>query len=130
MVGGAGSNCRATYSAADDYRHGYERRIELQGIHAGCMVEPHSKCRVVSDGGNRRHLRRQHNVARRTLLIGYGARRGGATTTLLLVLPLVIAISFTLIADIDSPRGGVVRVNTENLTKLSQTLHASNLDRP
>ena len=64
------------------------------------------------------------------LLIGYGARRGGARTTLLLVLPLVIAISFTLIADIDSPRGGVVRVNTENLTKLARTLHASNLDRP
>ena len=50
-----------------------------------------------------------------TLLIGYGARRGAARTTLLLVLPLVISISFTLIADIDSPRGGVVRVRAENL---------------
>jgi hypothetical protein len=56
------------------------------------------------------------------LLIGYGARRGGARTTLLLVLPLVIAISFTLIADIDSPRGGVVRVHAENLTTLSRSL--------
>jgi hypothetical protein len=56
------------------------------------------------------------------LLIGYGGRRGGARTTLLLVLPLVIAISFTLIADIDSPRGGVVRVNAENLESLSQSL--------
>jgi hypothetical protein len=57
------------------------------------------------------------------LLIGYGARRGGARTMLLLVLPLVIAISFTLIADIDSPRGGVVRVRAENLTSLSQLFH-------
>jgi hypothetical protein len=56
------------------------------------------------------------------LLIGYGGRRGGARTTLLLVLPLVIAISFMLIADIDSPRGGVVRVNAENLVSLSQSL--------
>jgi hypothetical protein len=58
------------------------------------------------------------------LLIGYGARRGGARTTLLLVLPLVISISFTLIADIDSPRGGIVRVHAQNLTTLSQSLSA------
>jgi hypothetical protein len=64
------------------------------------------------------------------LLIGYGARRGGAKTMLLLVLPLVIAISFTLIADIDSPRGGVVRVNAENLISLARSLHSSNPDRP
>jgi hypothetical protein len=64
------------------------------------------------------------------LLIGYGGRRGDARTTLLLVLPLVIAVSFTLIADIDSPRGGVVRVYPENLASLSRSLHASNSDRP
>jgi amino acid transporter len=64
------------------------------------------------------------------VLIGYGARRGGAKTMLLVVLPLVIAISFTLIADIDSPRGGVVRVRAENLTTLARSLHASIPDRP
>jgi protein-S-isoprenylcysteine O-methyltransferase Ste14 len=58
------------------------------------------------------------------LLIGYGSSRGRARTRLLLVLPLVIAISFTLIADIDAPRGGVVRVDAENLTGLSKSLHA------
>jgi len=57
-------------------------------------------------------------------LIGYGARRGPAKTMLLLVLPLIVSISFCLIADIDSPRGGIVRVNTQNLMKLSQSLHS------
>ena len=58
------------------------------------------------------------------LLIGYGARRGEAKTLLLLVLPLVVSISLTLIANIDSPRGGLVRVHPQNLTSLSQSLRA------
>ena len=58
------------------------------------------------------------------LLIGYGARGGEARTMLLLVLPLVVSISFCLIADIDSPRGGVVRVRPQNLMSLSQSLNA------
>jgi hypothetical protein len=57
------------------------------------------------------------------LLIGYGARAGKARTTLLLVLPLVVSISFSLIADIDSPRGGMVRVHPLNLIELSKSLH-------
>jgi hypothetical protein len=56
------------------------------------------------------------------LLIGYGARAGRASTTLLLVLPLVVSISFSLIADIDSPRGGMVRVYPQNLIALSESL--------
>ncbi len=58
------------------------------------------------------------------LLIGYGARRGPAKTMLLLVLPLIVSISFSLIADIDSPRGGIVRVQAQNLTRLSQSLRS------
>jgi hypothetical protein len=58
------------------------------------------------------------------LLIGYGAHRGEARTALLLVLPLIVSISFCLIADIDSPRGGVVRVRAQNLVTLSQSLHS------
>jgi hypothetical protein len=57
-----------------------------------------------------------------SLLIGYGARAGKARTTLLLVLPLIVSISFFLIADIDSPRGGTVRVQPQNLIDLAQSL--------
>ncbi len=53
------------------------------------------------------------------LLIGYGARRGEAKALLLLVLPLIVSISFALIANIDSPRGGMVRVHPQNLMSLS-----------
>ncbi len=55
------------------------------------------------------------------LLIGYGAHRA---STLLIVLPLAVSLSFFLIADIDSPRGGVIRVHPQNLLRLSQALHA------
>ena len=58
------------------------------------------------------------------LMIGYAAHAGKAKTTLLLVLPFVISISFSLIADIDSPRGGIVRVHPQNLASLSQSLNA------
>jgi hypothetical protein len=40
----------------------------------------------------------------------------------MLVLPLVVSISFFLIADIDSPRGGVIRVEPKNLVALAQSL--------
>jgi hypothetical protein len=58
------------------------------------------------------------------LMIGYGARRPEAGAILSLVLPLVVSISFFLIADIDSPRGGVIHVRPQNLVSLSQSLHA------
>ena len=56
------------------------------------------------------------------LMIGYGSRRAGAKGFLFLVLPLVLSISFFLIADIDSPRSGIIRVHPENLTSLSQSI--------
>jgi hypothetical protein len=58
------------------------------------------------------------------LLVGYGSRRGEAKGVLLFVLPLILSISFTLIANIDSPRGGMVRVHPQNLESLSQSLRA------
>ena len=56
------------------------------------------------------------------LLIGYGARDLQAAGTLLLVLPFVVSISFFLIADVDSPRGGVIRVVPQNLQALAESL--------
>jgi hypothetical protein len=57
------------------------------------------------------------------LLIGYGMHRADPKKPLLLVLPLVVSVSFFLIADIDSPRGGIIRVNAQNLASLAQSLH-------
>jgi hypothetical protein len=41
---------------------------------------------------------------------------------LLLILPLVVAIAFLLIADIDEPRLGLIRMIPQNLLSLSQSL--------
>jgi hypothetical protein len=57
------------------------------------------------------------------VLTGYGARDGKAERKLLLVLPLVVSITFMLIADIDSPRGGLIRVQPQNLTTFLDSLH-------
>jgi hypothetical protein len=57
------------------------------------------------------------------LLIGYCIRRTGMEFIVFLVLTLVVSISFFLIADIDSPRGGIIRVQPQNLLSLSQSLH-------
>jgi len=56
------------------------------------------------------------------VLIGYGAHRTKAKGLLFLVLPLLMSISFFLIADIDTPRRGLIRVIPQNLTSLSQDL--------
>lgn len=55
------------------------------------------------------------------LLVGYGTHR---TSTLLIVLPLAVSVSFFLIADIDSPRGGMIRVQPQNLISLSRSIPA------
>jgi hypothetical protein len=58
------------------------------------------------------------------LLLGFGARNPKAERGLHLVLPLVVSIAFFLIADIDSPRRGVIRVNPQNLLSLAESLRA------
>jgi hypothetical protein len=54
------------------------------------------------------------------LLIGYGAPR--MKSTLLIVFPLAVSVSFFLIADIDSPRRGLIRMHPLNLVSLQQSL--------
>jgi hypothetical protein len=45
-------------------------------------------------------------------------------SSLLMVLPAVVAVSFFLIADIDSPRGGLIHVKPENLINVAQALRS------
>jgi len=56
-------------------------------------------------------------------MVGYGARKAATRGGVLLVLPLILSTSFFLIADIDSPRGGIIHVVPQNLLSLSGTLH-------
>ena len=60
-----------------------------------------------------------------TLLVGIGIRtRKDGFAWVLLVLPVVTATSFFLIADIESPRQGTIRVVPQNLLELARTLQS------
>jgi hypothetical protein len=59
------------------------------------------------------------------LLVGYGSRSVRISFTLLPILPLLVSVAFLLIADIDAPRHGVIRVQPQNLISLAETLRAS-----
>jgi hypothetical protein len=59
-----------------------------------------------------------------TLLVGIGTKRSGKVPRVLLVLPLVISMALFLIADIDSPRQGIIRVVPQNLESLARSLQA------
>jgi hypothetical protein len=53
-------------------------------------------------------------------LLGFGSRK--MEIKVLMILPLVVSVAFFLIADIDSPRGGVIRVAPQNLVRLQAGL--------
>ena len=53
------------------------------------------------------------------LMLGYNEHRAN---WFLLILPFIVSISFFLIADIDSPRGGVIRVHGYDLIAQSQSM--------
>jgi len=57
------------------------------------------------------------------VVFGYGGRRC-KVGAIHVVLPLVLSIALFLIADIDSPRRGVIRVIPQNLVSLAESLHA------
>src|SRR5438046_1088314 len=56
------------------------------------------------------------------LLVGYGARR--RDWHIFLILPIAVSLAFFLISDIDSPRGGAIRVAPHNLISVSESLRA------
>jgi len=56
------------------------------------------------------------------VMVGYATSGTTVRSLLLLILPLLLGIAFLLIADIDSPRGGVIRVTAQNLTALADTM--------
>ena len=56
------------------------------------------------------------------LLIGYNERR--KRVVLLVVLPVIMSVSFLLIADIDSPQEGIIRVPPQNVISLSRSIKA------
>jgi hypothetical protein len=58
------------------------------------------------------------------LLLGFGARSTQGERMLAMVVPLTVALAFMLIADIDSPTTGVIRVIPENLAALASSLNA------
>jgi len=68
---------------------------------------------MVADGTNR-------NLCERVVRLS----RAGSAMSLLLILPVIVAIVFFLIADIGNPRGGVIRVLPQNLVALSQSIKA------
>jgi len=55
------------------------------------------------------------------ILIGYSAH--GRSAFLFLILPIALSISLFLIADIDSPRRGLIHVSPQNLESLAESLH-------
>jgi len=55
-------------------------------------------------------------------LVGFTSRRVENKAPRYFVLPFIVAVSFFLIADIDSPSRGVIRVHAKNLTTLASSL--------
>ncbi|MDR5754670.1 MULTISPECIES: hypothetical protein [unclassified Caballeronia] len=53
---------------------------------------------------------------------GYGGRGKLRTGLLFTILPLTISLSLALISDVDSPRGGLIHVQPQNLNRLVQSL--------
>ncbi|MFM0033660.1 hypothetical protein PQQ53_08660 [Paraburkholderia strydomiana] len=57
------------------------------------------------------------------VLVGYGAKNRSGKARFLMIMPLTVSISFMLIADIDTPRNGIIRVVPQNLISTAQSLH-------
>jgi hypothetical protein len=56
------------------------------------------------------------------VMMGFSARRAQSETLLVPALPLILAVCFFFLADIENPRGGLIHVRPQNLMHLSQSL--------
>ena len=56
------------------------------------------------------------------ILVGFGARNFQRNIGLFMIFPIMVSIAFFLIADIDSPRGGIIRIDPRNLINLKQNI--------
>ncbi len=56
------------------------------------------------------------------LLVGYGSRSPTLKMRFLFILPATISVSFMLVADIDSPRNGTIRVAPKNLMSVTRSM--------
>jgi hypothetical protein len=54
-------------------------------------------------------------------LIGYTSHSTAVRLMRLIILPLILCIAFYAIADIDSPRRGIIRVHPQNLISLADS---------
>jgi hypothetical protein len=53
---------------------------------------------------------------------GYGAKSNVRRAMFIIVLPVTVALSLALISDIDSPRGGIIHIQPQNLSRLLNSL--------
>ncbi|MCT4706201.1 hypothetical protein MUA04_22540 [Enterobacteriaceae bacterium H11S18] len=56
------------------------------------------------------------------ILIGYGSHSKKGNKVYLFILPAIISIALTMVADIGSPRGGMIRIEPQNLQLLKASL--------
>ena len=100
----------ATNIGTSPRRFGHERCVELARLQSSSLVEPHSRWAWAMMG---------LIAIFSNLLLGYRERRRGLP---LLVLPIIVSIAFLLIADIDTPRGGLIGVSPQNLLLLRESI--------
>jgi len=60
------------------------------------------------------------------ILVGFGARNFEGNVGLFMLFPMMVSIAFFLIADIDSPKGGIIRIDPINLIDLKQNIAPQN----
>ena len=56
-------------------------------------------------------------------MFGYQTHHSATRAPMLLILPLLVSVAFALIADIDSPRAGLIHIGAPNLQALALSLH-------